>query len=187
MSGKMKGVSVNMEQYGDVPRWYAIHTHPQQEARADSNLRAWGVETFSPRLKARRRNQFTGATTFVSQLMFPRYIFARFNADKLLHKVWYTRGIHSVVSVGSSPASIDDEIIALLQSRVDKDGHVRLVEKLEYGDKVVITQGPLTNFVGVFEQGAKNSERITILLNTVSYQGSVTLDRELVRKVSCAA
>jgi transcription elongation factor/antiterminator RfaH len=176
-----------MEQCGDLLRWYAIHTHPQQEGRADSNLTAWGVETFSPRLKARRLNEFTGATTFVSRPMFPRYIFARFDAYKLLHKVWYTRGVHSVVSVGNTPAWIDDEIIEFLRSRVDGDGHVRMFEKLEYGDKVVVTQGPLKNFAGVFEKGAKNSERVTILLDTVNYQGSVTLDGELVRKVSRAA
>lgn len=178
---------MNTEQQGDSPRWYAIHTHPQQEARADSNLRAWGLETFSPRLKARRRNQFTGATTFVSQPMFPRYIFARFDAERLLHKVWYTRGVQSVVSTGASASAIDDGVIALLQSRMDKDGHVRLFDELEHGDEVVITGGPLKDFVGVLDKGAKNSERITILLNTVSYQGSVTLERELVRKVARAA
>jgi transcription elongation factor/antiterminator RfaH len=176
---------VNIEKaFADVPCWYAIRTNPQQEERAKCNLLAWGVETFSPRVRDRRRNQFTGASTFISKPLFPRYIFARFQASSLLHKIWYTRGVHSVVGFGDGPSPIDDEIIALIRSQVNDDGFVRIGEEFRHGDKVQIKDGPLKNMVGVFERNLKEADRIRILLTTVSYQGHLSIERDLVEKVA---
>ena len=44
----------------DISRWYVVHTKSRQEERANSNLRAWGVETLNPKVKTRRYNQFIG-------------------------------------------------------------------------------------------------------------------------------
>lgn len=172
------------EQREEGPRWYAVRANPQQEERAAANLCAWGVEAFSPRLKQGRRNEFTGATTYVGRPMFPGYIFARFDAASLLAKVWYTRGVQSVVGFGASPSPIDDGVIELLQSQVGEDGFVRLGGELRQGDKIVITEGPLKDFVGVFERGLKGSDRVMVLLDTVSYQGRMTVERDAVKRAA---
>ena len=94
-------------------RWYAIHTKPKQEGRAHSNLRARGVETFTPRVGERR---YTPAGHVKNEIkpLFPQYIFARFDASRMLHQVCFTRGIHSVVRFGGDdPTPIDNEIIAI--------------------------------------------------------------------------
>jgi len=168
----------------DVSRWYVIHTKSRQEERANSNLRAWGVETLNPKVKARRYNQLTGAPSDISQPLFPRYIFARFNAAKQLTKIWFTRGVHDVVCFGESPASVDEDIIEILQSRIDESGFVRTSEELKRGDKVVIKAGPMRNFIGIFERELKASERIVILLTSVNYQGHLLVGRNLVERVS---
>ena len=162
--------------------WYAIHTHPQQENRAQSNLIAWEVETFCPKIKEHRLNQFSGATTYLTKPLFPRYIFARFNLDQFLHKVCFTRGVHNVVSFGGIPGPVEDEIIQLLQSRVDVDGLVRMGEEFRPGDKVILRSGMLNNLVGVFERQMNDSDRVMILLATINYQGHIIVERELVRK-----
>src|SRR5256885_1737905 len=99
---------MNKENATDVSRWYVVHTKPRQEERANNNLRAWGVETLNPKLRTRRYNEFTGAPSTITQPLFPRYIFARFNADKQLAKIWFTRGVHEVVCFGRSPALVDE-------------------------------------------------------------------------------
>jgi transcriptional antiterminator NusG len=163
--------------------WYAIHTHPKHENRAENNLRAWQVETFAPKLRECRINQFSGALTYYIKPLFPRYLFARFKASELLHKIYFTRGVHSIVSFGSGPIPVDDEIIALLQSQVGEDGFVRLGNELKPGDKVKITGGAFENLSGVFERGLKDSDRVTILLAAISYQGHVIVERELLAKI----
>ena len=161
----------------DGASWYVIVTHPKQEDRAESNLRAWNVETFYPKLRERHENPLTGRTSFVIKPFFPRYIFARFDA-KTLPKVWYTRGVHSIVSFGSNPAIVEDDIIALTQSRVSPSGYIEIDDGLKPGDQVVIKKGPLANFMGVFERQVKHTDRVTILLSTVGYQSRVVIERQ---------
>ena len=165
-------------------RWYAIHTHPKQEDRANNNLVAWDVETFSPKIKTRYSNPYTGLSTFVSKPMFPRYIFASFETDKLLSKVLFTRGVHSVVSFGGIPAEVNEEIISFIQSQVAEDGFVRVGEQLKTGDQVVIKDGPLRNLTGVFERQVKGSDRVLILLSAIDYQGSVIVEREHIGRIN---
>lgn len=163
--------------------WYAVYTKPREEDRAGYNLTAWQVETFTPRLIARRYDKFTGRQQKVIRPLFPRYIFARFRAHQLLHKVSFTRGVHSVVNIGGVPAVVDDEIIEQIRSRLGDDGFVRTYDELKPGDRVVIQDGPLKDFVGVFESKTKDQARISILLTAVKYQSHVLIERELAKKV----
>ena len=163
-------------------RWYAVQTNAQQEERAHGNLLAWGVESFNPRIRDGRRNQFTGAVTYYGKPMFRRYIFARFDAEKMLSKVWYTRGVKSVIGFGEGPSPIPDEVIEVLRARVGADGYVRLCDEFEPGDELVITAGPLKDFRGVFERHAKDSERVLLLLDAVNYQGRLSVARDAVRR-----
>jgi transcriptional antiterminator RfaH len=168
----------------NTPYWYAIHAKPKQEERAAANLIAWNVETFYPRLKESRRNQFTGQPTQLIKPLFPGYIFANFDAATMLHKVWFTRGVHNVVSFGGGPAPVSDDIISLIRSQVGADGFVKLGGELNVGDEVRIKHGALQNFVGVFERRINATNRVMLLLRTVNYQGRVEVDRALVEKIS---
>ena len=168
----------------DTLSWYVVHTHPKQEDRTNSNLRTLGVETFAPRLQVDKYNEFTGKVTHVAKHMFPSYIFGRFRYNELYHKVRYTRGVHSLVSFNNMPALVDDDIVALMQSQIGDDGFVRTVEPLQPGDEVVINYGRFQNFCGVFEGGVSDTDRVRILLNTVSFQAHVVVDRGFVKKLN---
>jgi transcriptional antiterminator RfaH len=162
--------------------WYAIHTHPKQEERAESNLKAWLVETFLPRYKQRRYNQYTSQPSQLIKPLFPRYIFARFVASELLHKVRFTRGVHSVVSFGKEPIPVDDELIAIIQARRSEDGFIRIGDELKAGDHVMIKAGHFKGFTGIFERSMKDADRVMIMLQTVGYQPHVVVEKEHVMK-----
>jgi transcriptional antiterminator RfaH len=169
----------------DLPRWYVIHTKPKQEERADSNLKAWRVETFAPKLRELRFDTAAGRRTYVTKPLFARYIFARFKADELLHKVCYTRGVKSVVCLGAGPTPVDDEIIEFIQLRRDEDGFIKAGDDpLRPGDRVVISDGYLKDLAGVFESNLKDHDRVTILLTAISYQGRVIIEKDFVRKAN---
>ncbi len=168
----------------DAPSWYVIRTGPRQEERAISNLSAWRVETFLPKLRVGRRNNFTGVTNYVPGPMFPNYAFARFNANTDLHQICYTRGVHSVVHFGGIPARVDDSIIDLIRSQVGPDGLVRMGDDIKIGDSVKIKHGPLTNFVGVFAATMDDRARVVILLTAVSFQGRIVIEKEFVEKTN---
>jgi transcriptional antiterminator RfaH len=168
----------------NVSRWYVIHTHPKQEDRADENLRAWKVETYSPKYRARQCNQFTGRPTYSRKPLFPRYIFARFNLKDSLHKVRFTRGVKSVVGLGNDPTPVDDRIIAVLQSQSSHEGLVKIESGFKTSEEVTVKFGPLRGFTGIFEREMKDSARMMILLNTVTYQSHIVIERELVKRTS---
>jgi transcriptional antiterminator RfaH len=171
------------EQRAINQRWYAVYTHPQQEARAANNLAAWGLETFFPRIRESRG--LTPKPAFqTDKPLFPRYIFARFDANVLYQKVCFTRGVHSVVNFGGVPTAVDDEIIKLIKSQLGPDGFVHLREEFQPNEKVIIKGGPLKNLVGLFLQEVKEGERVAILLDAVSYQGSLIIEREYVRRLA---
>ena len=175
---------MNFSNLSNEPHWYAIHTHPKQEDRANSNLIAWGVQTFSPRTRERRLNRAKDKYDIIVKPLFPQYIFARFVAHTHLSKVWFTRGVQYVVSFGDSIATVDDEVIAYIESEMDAFGFVDFDERFHCGDKVQIKDGPLKNLTGIFEKTVKGKDRVVILLNAVSYQGHVLVDRELARKIA---
>lgn len=163
--------------------WYAIRTKPRQENRAESNLAAWQVETYMPRVAERCRHAFNGKSSIVIKPLFSRYLFCKFKLNDL-HKVYYTRGVDSVVSFGQWPTPVDDEIIALLKSQSDADGCIRINEELEIGNRVQIVSGPLKDFVGILQGKFNTRERVSILLTAVSFQNQVVLERHLIKKIA---
>jgi len=49
---------------------------------------------------------------------------------------------------------------------------------------VVIKAGPLREFEGIFERKLKDNERISVLLTTISYQGRLVINKNLIEKVA---
>ena len=169
---------------GDSLSWYVVHTHRQQEDRTSSNLLSLGLEMLNPKLRVKRFNEFSGKLTYVAKPLFPNYIFARFCVNQSYHRVRFTRGVHSLVCFTNEPASVDDAIIELIRSRVGDDGFVKTEDAFKPGDEVRINDGRFRNFYGVFEHEMSDVERVQILLNTVSYQAHVVVDRALLTKVT---
>jgi transcriptional antiterminator RfaH len=167
--------------------WYAIRTKPKQEARVESNLTAWRLETFAPWLRESRRNQASRSASHSIKPLFPQYIFARFELQSMYQKVRFTRGVHSVVSFGDSPAIVEDGIISLIQSRAGKDGFIHINDELQADDKVLITDGHFKSFCGIFERQTSDADRVMILLKTLNYQAHVIVDRNAVRKLEAQA
>lgn len=175
---------MSVERWADSLQWYVLHTHLKQEERANENLKFWGVETLHARLRTRRYNEFTGAPTYITQPLFPRYLFAKFNARAVLPKIRFTRGIQNVVCFGESPAQVDQDIIDIIRARIDENGFVKGNDELKPGDKVMINTGAMKNLEGIFERRTKGSDRITILLTAIEYQGRLVVSRDQVERAA---
>jgi transcriptional antiterminator RfaH len=173
---------MRIEQEGGALCWYAIQTKPKQERRAEMNLRAWNIEAFAPKIRARRRVRPQNGSLYIEKPLFPRYLFARFDVNTYSHRVTFTRGVHNIVRFGNSPAPVDDQIIEIIQLRMGVDGFVQIGEKFKSGDRVVIQEGPFKSLIGIFEGEVGETERIRILLTAISYQAHITIEKDLVRK-----
>ena len=161
--------------------WYALNTKPHQEYLAQLSLQKLGVETFCPLLKQtkliRRRRQ-----TVIGPL-FPGYLFARFNLEVQYRAVNYARGVRSVVTFGSDPAIVNEELIQSIQLRLH-DGYAA-VQRPSFirGQTVRIETGPLQGLEAIFEQEISDQHRVSLLLQALTYQARVVVDLEHV--VAC--
>jgi len=171
----------------NVARWYVIYTKTNEEDRAERNLAAWRLETFYPRIRKKQLNEFSGKAIYFSRPLFARYIFARFDAETLLHKVSNSRGVQKVLSIDYAPVPVDDEIVALIQSKVDEDGFVSLDEPFSRGDTVRIKDGSLKGINGIFDRTMKDKSRVLIFLTAINYQARVVIERDLVQLAGRAA
>jgi transcriptional antiterminator RfaH len=169
------------ETASDPLSWYAIHTKPKEENRAGDNLHAWNVETFTPQIRERRCNRFAVKPTYWNKPLFPRYIFARFAAS-MLHKVRFTRGVQNIVEFGHVPAQIDNEIIEIIKARME-NGFVKIDDEFKAGDEVIIKDGPLKSFVGIFKHQVGSTDRVQIMLTAVSYQPRIVVNRDIITSV----
>jgi len=141
---------------------------------------AWQVQTFTPKVKEKQTSGF--ASHYVSKPLFSRYIFAHFDANRLLHHINYTRGVENVVSFDGSPVPVDDTVIDMIRERVGEDGFVRLGEELKFGDRIRINSGPFESLVGIFHGHVNNSDRVRILLNAVKYKTQLLIDGDLIER-----
>lgn len=165
-------------------RWYVIYTKPNEEDRVCQNLAAFNVETFSPKHRKKQVNQFTGKAVLFARPLFPRYLFARFDVDRMLHNISYVRGVQKVVGFNGMALPVDDEIIELIQSRTGEDGFVRFDDELTAGDDVSINDGAMRGINGIFSRTMADESRVMILLNAVNFQATLIVERELVQKAT---
>jgi transcriptional antiterminator RfaH len=169
----------------DRTRWYVVQTKPKQEARAESNLRRWGIQTLAPKVRELRRPG-RGLLSYREVALFPNYVFASFDAATLVTKVRLTRGVQRVVGFGEYATPVEESIIRMIQSRIEEDGFVRRPE-LRPGDRVEILDGPLQSFVGVFERNLPAHDRVTILLTTVGCHARVQVAKAAIQRTPAVA
>jgi transcriptional antiterminator RfaH len=166
------------------PRWYAIYTKAKEEERAGNNLEAWGVKTFLPRIRDLHFSKYSRKPVSLLKHLFPRYIFAQFDADTLLHKVNFTRGVCKVVNFGNGPSPVDDVLIDAIKSQITAEGAVKQVADFNCGDSVMIKGGLFEKLQGTVECELADSDRLVILLSTVSYQGRLMIEKAMVRNLA---
>jgi transcriptional antiterminator RfaH len=165
-----------------MSNWYCISTKPRCEAYICERFRTLiGVEVLNPMLK---RNKFVrGRRHEIIEALFPGYIFVRFNPHMHYRMIRYTRGVRRILGdAAGNPYIMDEEIIDEMQSRL-RDGYICMdTVGFDTGDSVVIQEGPLSGFRGIFLRDLHSRDRVLILLNTISYQVHIEIERSFLAK-----
>lgn len=166
----------------DRRRWYVVQTKARQEARAESNLRRWNIQTLAPRVRE-WRSSAEGTASYRVTPLFPSYLFARFDAEAQAAQIRLTRGVQRVIGFGEYATAVDDAIVRSIQQRIASDGFVR-VSEAQPGDVVEIIDGPLRSLTGIFERHTCARDRVVILLTTIGCHAHVQVARAAIRKTA---
>ena len=155
--------------------WYVLNTKPKKEFQVERLFQQGGFEVYNPKYRSDNR----------IHPFFPGYQFILFDHPAQYKMVKYTRGVKRIVGNDEGPIPIDTDIVEAVRSR-EIDGFIEL-EKYgsipEVGDEIEVAEGALKGMRGIFKKEISGSDRVLILLNFVSYQGKMVVDKKKVKKV----
>jgi len=153
-------------------RWYAVHTLPFNEARAEHHLANQYFSTFMPkRLKTVRhaRKSITLEAPF-----FPRYVFVVLDLGRdPWRKVNSTFGVSRLVMCADEPQAVPRGVVEALITSTDERGILRLGERLKVGGLVRLMAGPFAEQLGLLEY-LDDGGRVRVLLDLLGRQVRAT-------------
>ena len=147
------------------PQWYCARTQPRQEHVAAGHLRRLGgdVEVFCPRIRL-QRCQRSGAAPFVTEALFPGYLFARFGLAQHHRDVRYAHGVRGIVQFGERYPTVSESWIAELRREFGDAPVTELATPLAVGTQVRVVGGPFQGLTAVITRARSGTERVRVLL-----------------------
>lgn len=145
--------------------WYACYTRARHEKRVRAHLDERGFEVFLPLIP--RERQWHDRTKVVEFPLFPGYVFARFGTDRL-YRILETPGVATVVGFEGELAPIADEEIENIRrfaravAELGLEPEPEPLVRIERGQHVRITAGPLEDVEGVVVESRSGGERVLV-------------------------
>jgi len=155
--------------------WYVVNTKPKKEAQVERLFQEGGFTIYCPKHRSEGR----------VKPFFPGYAFVSFEFPEQFQMVKYTRGVKRVVGNDDGPVPVPEAVVQSLRAR-ESDG---LIVFEQYGrepgpgDEIEVMEGPLKGLKGLFQKEAGERERVMILLNYVSYQGMLLIEKRKLKKI----
>jgi transcriptional antiterminator RfaH len=160
------------EQTGEDQAWFCLRSQPKHEHIAAANLRQIeGIEIFNPRLRQRKATR-RGAV-WVTESLFPNYLFAHFSLGAMLDQVKYTSGVSTVVHFGGRYPAIPDKVIEELQRNFGGIDLSVVNDDFNEGDQVMITGSALSGFQAVVLRTMPCRQRVQVLVELLGRASTV--------------
>ena len=145
------------------PAWYCVRSQYKHEHIAGAHLRMLdGVIVFCPRIRFKRASR--RGVVWVTEGMFPGYLFARFGLSEMHRQVRYTHGVICIVRFGDRYATVEDEALAPLRDHTDFAEVKEMNFELSQGDRVKITEGAFVGLEAVITLVLPAKERVKVLM-----------------------
>jgi transcriptional antiterminator RfaH len=164
-----------------VEKWFCLRSQPKHEHIAAAHLRKIeGVEVFLPRVRFQRSTR--QGMAWVTEALFPGYLFARFDWHNTLRQAQAARGVSAVVHFGSRWPVIDDAIIEDLKQVVGAEELHVIPHTLQPGDPVEIAEGAMRGLQAVVSRVLPSRDRVAVLLDFLGRQTSIEVPASFVIK-----
>lgn len=178
---RVKNNTIGSKKRENFMDWYLLRSKIRQEDMAESNLQRLGVESFCPHLKQTKLSR--GKKRSVIIPLFPGYLFSKFDLNADYRKVVYAHGVADVVRFGETPARVDEEIIETIQARMLEGFITFSSPSYISGQTVQIQEGPFKGFSAVFERELTGTQRVALLLNSMSNNSRLIIERSWISPV----
>ena len=156
------------------PQWFCLKTQTKREHIAADHVSKFpGVQVFLPRIRFQKKT-VRGPVWFVEAL-FPGYLFAKFDFDRLLRRVGHAQGVRGIVHFGDRWPTVPEAIIAELQHALGTEEVFTVNEPLIPGEEVEVSTGAFRGLKAVVTRIMPARARVLVLLDFLGRQTSVEL------------
>jgi transcription antitermination factor NusG len=163
-------------------QWHVVRVRANAERQVTRSLSCKGLEVFLPVQKRLRINK-TGPA--VERPLFPGYVFASFDGRFTLPVVACPGVVH-ILCRGNVPETIDAAEIFALQTIALTARTLLPHPVLEWGEKIRIRQGPLTDVEGIVLRDA-GGPRLVVSISLLRRSVVAEVDREWLERAELTA
>ena len=159
--------------------WYCLQAKCKQEHIAAAHLRELkGVTVFCPRIRFRRQTRVR--VVWVTEALFPGYLFAHFDLARMHRVVGYAHGVKCIVRFANRYPTIDGPLVDRLREEVGEK-EIRLLDyEPSEGDNVKVADGAFAGLEAVVMQNLPARARVRVLLDFLGRKVEAELERSSV-------
>jgi transcriptional antiterminator NusG len=163
-----------------VPHWYALYTRSHCEQLVCDQLAAKGFQLLLPRIEVWSHR--AGQRHLISAPMFPGYLFLRHAIDKASYiDVRKARGLVRILGERWDKLSVvPDAEVEAIQAVLSGSLPVMPHPYLREGQRVRITQGPLSGIEGVLVQSKPAKGLLILSVDLLQRSVAVEVDCSVV-------
>jgi transcription antitermination factor NusG len=161
----------------EAPPWFAVRVKSNFERTVSVLLEQKGYCQFLPTYQVEA--VWSDRTKSVEKILFPGYVFCRFDPSNRL-PVLSTTGVLHVVGVGREPAAIAEQEVDAVRAMLQSGLPVSPWPFLQSGDRVVVERGALAGVEGIVTQ-FKRGYRLIVSITLLQRSVAVEIARDWVR------
>ena len=156
--------------------WYCLQAKHKLEHIAAAHLRELkGVIVFCPHIRFRRETRV--GVAWVTEALFPGYLFARFDLARMHRVVGYAHGVRSIVRFANRYPTIDEPIVDQLREQVGEK-EIKLMDyEPSRGDSVKVAEGAFAGLDAVVTQTLPARARVRVLLDFLGRKVGAEMER----------
>ncbi|MEX1213598.1 transcription termination/antitermination NusG family protein [Saccharospirillum sp.] len=154
------------------PVWYLVQCKPREGFKATEQLVQQGFHCFHPTCTQLRK--IGTERRWVTESLFPYYLFVRIKPYQSLSKVKYTRGVTRIVGFDGSPYQVSPSLVTAVMRQCQVLDTAE-PEDFKAGDRVLITEGCFKDLKAIFKERRTN-DRVVLLLNLINKEQAITID-----------
>ena len=151
--------------------WYVARVKARNERRVGADLALLGIEVFGPELLVAKGGKQR------TEPLFPGYVFIKLDSSAATWAmVKWAHGISYILPDSAYPTPLPDELVAEVESRLDRWNGGGWAEAFKPGDKVVLEGGPLSKLDAIFQRYIPGKQRCEVLVSLMGRPHNVAVN-----------
>jgi transcriptional antiterminator NusG len=165
------------------PKWYALHTRSRFEQKVYDGILGKSIEVFLPRIQVMSRRKDRRKKILIPLL--PGYVFVHTALDPEEYlNILKTVGVVRMVGFEGKPVPARDMEIQSLMILDGTDRTVHNREYMQYGDMVMIMEGPLKGLIGFYLRHKDQGDKVVVSIELLHRSLEVDIEDWALEKVT---